>query len=249
MMCQLVARYFYPRSPCGERPARNTSMAGRITSFLSTLSLRRATLGAWKSCDVRGISIHALLAESDRNVIDSNCDFFHFYPRSPCGERLGCWMALNRLLRFLSTLSLRRATTDMRQRLIEFGISIHALLAESDLAAYPSVGSAFHFYPRSPCGERPPGESDQRHWLDISIHALLAESDLEIHQSRAVSRQFLSTLSLRRATTIMLYDTSSLIFLSTLSLRRATTWQKTNPNPKIFLSTLSLRRATQQCAI
>ena len=35
--------------------------------------------------------------------------------------------------------------------------------------------------------------------------------------------QFLSTLSLRRATvSFMLYDTTNLIFLSTLSLRRAT---------------------------
>ena len=35
-------RHFYPRSPCGERH-----------------------LGAWKSCHVCRISIHALLAESD----------------------------------------------------------------------------------------------------------------------------------------------------------------------------------------
>ena len=55
---------FYPRSPCGERP----SIAGRITSngtFLSTLSLRRATMIHPHSCNVR----------------------LNFYPRSPCGER------------------------------------------------------------------------------------------------------------------------------------------------------------------
>ena len=39
-----ATKNFYPRSPCGERPAKNTSMAGRIT-----------------------ISIHALLAESDQS--------------------------------------------------------------------------------------------------------------------------------------------------------------------------------------
>ena len=40
--------------------------------------------------------------------IDKHDDF---YPRSPCGER----------------------PTDMAKRLIELGISIHALLAESDI--------------------------------------------------------------------------------------------------------------------
>ena len=56
-------------------------------------------------------------------------------------------------------------------------ISIHALLAESDVAPVLAVGRARYFYPRSPCGERPQEESDQRHSPDISIHALLAESD------------------------------------------------------------------------
>ena len=58
-------------------------------------------------------------------------------------------------LAFLSTLSLRRATyTDLNSA---YGalISIHALLAESDLPKYP-IGC---------------------HWQNISIHALLAESD------------------------------------------------------------------------
>ena len=36
-------------------------------------------------------------------------------------------------------------------------ISIHALLAESDIAASCTVcPSPWHFYPRSPCGERRP---------------------------------------------------------------------------------------------
>ena len=79
--------------------------------------------------------------------------------------------------------------------------------------------------------------------------------------------EFLSTLSLRRATfanfdgfywwiisihallaesdsLCMLYDTSSLIFLSTLSLRRATIMIITISIASKFLSTLSLRRAT-----
>ena len=57
--------------------------------FLSTLSLRRATGLAGKVEDAINISIHALLAESDRYHRDDVPDFrCHFYPRSPCGERL-----------------------------------------------------------------------------------------------------------------------------------------------------------------
>ena len=59
-------------------------------------------------------------------------------------------------------------------------ISIHALLAESDLpAANLGDGRTIHFYPRSPCGERHHDSSDtQSKPAVISIHALLAESDL-----------------------------------------------------------------------
>ena len=125
-----------------------------------------------------GISIHALLAESDlRELLHSYQDFRFlstlslrratallalldhnlddFYPRSPCGERPGIlWVP--RPLRL---------------------ISIHALLAESDLYVVILSRIASYFYPRSPCGER---------------HVLP-------HGGKHVF-QFLSTLSLRRAT-------------------------------------------------
>ena len=38
-----------------------------------------------------------------------------------------------------------------------FMISIHALLAESDCSSVLSQQRIEHFYPRSPCGERPAG--------------------------------------------------------------------------------------------
>ena len=125
------------------------------------------------------------------------------------------------------------------------GISIHALLAESDV-----------------------GQKRLRQKLAISIHALLAESDVCVIQLIECRFVFLSTLSLRRATSIfMLPLVLILLFLSTLSLRRATSFiqikdtPKTNfyprspcgerqvhtlifANPVLFLSTLSLRRAT-----
>ena len=80
-------KYFYPRSPCGERPVKGICFNAKIPisihallaesdhqrlicaflrfSFLSTLSLRRATQAQSLYLAVPGISIHALLAESD----------------------------------------------------------------------------------------------------------------------------------------------------------------------------------------
>ena len=78
-----------------------------------------------------------------------------FYPRSPCGERLHY--------------------DNYNLHCVE--ISIHALLAESDLGQFQRVLLVGYFYPRSPCGER-------RH----------------LSKFNTSQRVFLSTLSLRRAT-------------------------------------------------
>ena len=79
----------------------------------------------------------------------------------------------------------------------------------------------------------------------ISIHALLAESDPLKAAKFNSFHEFLSTLSLRRATIISIVLSILLTFLSTLSLRRATIKICILLRlSKIFLSTLSLRRAT-----
>ena len=78
--------------------------------FLSTLSLRRATLNLPSSPIDKNISIHALLAESDKRR-HKNTSFHKL---------------------FLSTLSLRRATSARPETRRRDAISIHALLAESD---------------------------------------------------------------------------------------------------------------------
>ena len=57
---------------------------------------------------------------------------FYFYPRSPCGERRSHYRSSGPFKRFLSTLSLRRATYDTYAKVLRVNISIHALLAESD---------------------------------------------------------------------------------------------------------------------
>ena len=56
-------------------------------------------------------------------------------------------------------------------------ISIHALLAESDLHYFDFSGLWCDFYPRSPCGERRVHFDNFNLHCVISIHALLAESD------------------------------------------------------------------------
>ena len=172
----------------------------RNSRFLSTLSLRRATQEAIETFKRSWISIHALLAESDPKRLQAqlhgtqflstlslrratNCSKkatntnTHFYPRSPCGERLAVpdlgkrdvRISIHALLaesdavfkhpvmeylRFLSTLSLRRATGESNCAYLPGCISIHALLAESDpWTRLPKTGIC-DFYPRSPCGER-----------------------------------------------------------------------------------------------
>ena len=147
---------FYPRSPCGERPASHTNLPVQISvsihallaesdlgkidtrrsiqMFLSTLSLRRATVTRVARTPTTVVSIHALLAESD---------FSHL-------------RGVRKLFKFLSTLSLRRATI-VKMRIQVFNTS---------------------FYPRSPCGERPPRGRSVLLNNQVSIHALLAESDV-----------------------------------------------------------------------
>ena len=153
-LCGCLPRYFYPRSPCGERLANlrglyseaiflSTLSLRRATTifavrpydapiFLSTLSLRRATTEIWDVIAVITISIHALLAESDSRHTTTTHNDTNFYPRSPCGERRHVNAANFHLL----------------------GISIHALLAESDPFSRSGPMMRRYFYPRSPCGER-----------------------------------------------------------------------------------------------
>ena len=185
------------------RATRPRRLKSRRCVFLSTLSLRRATVTVLGIQHKVGISIHALLAESDvgREPTAGRNDKFlstlslrratfkppikthrqkHFYPRSPCGERpLKSCKGISYFI-FLSTLSLRRATGLGVGLYLVTEISIHALLAESDYQGQAGSAGCLHFYPRSPCGERRRRAANC--YLDklISIHALLAESDYRI---------------------------------------------------------------------
>ncbi len=101
------------------------------------------------------ISIHALLAESDKGV--PRKEFVEQLFLSTLSlRRATCFSMLSRyrMQAFLSTLSLRRATDRGHKVCNVFAISIHALLAESDQVFSGSVTESEDFYPRSPCGER-----------------------------------------------------------------------------------------------
>ena len=87
------------------------------------------------------ISIHALLAESDHSAGPWQAGYKDFYPRSPCGERRFDSGTFVPAEKFLSTLSLRRATHVNAPDFHSFRISIHALLAESDSKSAQNSGA------------------------------------------------------------------------------------------------------------
>ena len=127
--------------------------------FLSTLSLRRAT----RAASITPTASRNFYPRSPcgERLIDTSKDTIktvNFYPRSPCGERHDGLIASANFCKFLSTLSLRRATRINNVSTIRIT----------------------NFYPRSPCGERRRGAVPVILIILISIHALLAESDYSL---------------------------------------------------------------------
>ena len=100
---------FYPHSPCGERRVVSVQI-GRNVYFYP----------------------HSPCGERQHRTGDFN-GVHYFYPHSPCGERQTQEPKPTRQNQFLSTLSLRRATNDAINGCNPDYISIHTLLAESDL--------------------------------------------------------------------------------------------------------------------
>ena len=260
--------YFYPRSPCGER--------------LVILRKKDTPLT---------ISIHALLAESDKTARGpgdgTGVDFYprspcgerrqnqrqrkrkdDFYPRSPCGERPFVNRNCDLAQKFLSTLSLRRATYRQGEKQANQSISIHALLAESDqpatgrndkndiflstlslrratIISQHSEPDSGNFYPRSPCGERRKrGKVTGGYGRFLSTLSLRrATRKLPIREPTALHFYPRSPCGERQVDTLILAN--AVLFLSTLSLRRATVMRPVKfADAVLFLSTLSLRRAT-----
>ena len=151
----------------------------KAKEFLSTLSLRRATIASdFQHAKPAGFLSTLSLRRATRSLRQLQPALRHFYPRSPCGERHA-----------------RRAS---RQQ--PAGISIHALLAESDSK---------------------PKDLKSRRMVFLSTLSLRRATG-KSHKHAGSKLVFLSTLSLRRATFNPLKAFIILTFLSTLSLRRAT---------------------------
>ena len=192
--------YFYPRSPCGERHKDSLTDDVSTGDFYPRSPCGERQPSSTRKLTNMMISIHALLAESDICV---------------------CWMVPSRLL-FLSTLSLRRATTTIITICTVLRFLSTLSLRRATTIQHTQIDEHDDFYPRSPCGERHLrvldgskssiisihallAESDHYdnynlHCTEISIHALLAESDAVYVAVQSPASQFLSTLSLRRAT-------------------------------------------------
>ena len=150
------------------------------------------------------ISIHALLAESDRYGVGiAKID-----------------------LAFLSTLSLRRATEGPAKLPKQIRISIHALLAESDniincnsnfeqkflstlslrratISCQYLSSDFWNFYPRSPCGERHHAKKKINTTSHFYPRSPCGERPPPAPQGKSTNK-FLSTLSLRRATNLLM---------------------------------------------
>ena len=146
--------HFYPRSPCGERPL-----------FLRSGPMTHPYFYPRSPCGER-LPLRLVLVRR----------FYHFYPRSPCGERPANRTDPSAILDFyprspcgerpdlhafhghMHQISIHAllAESDLAMAIVYSGvvISIHALLAESDRGPRRSVHGPVYFYPRSPCGER-----------------------------------------------------------------------------------------------
>ena len=155
MRIQIFNTNFYPRSPCGERP-----------SFLD--------IDYYKT----RISIHALLAESDVSIIElieGGLVFLstlslrratqrfesaqghrnHFYPRSPCGERLALLTPPTRKPDFYPRSPCGERHGSPVRSSHDFNFYPRSPCGERRVARTPTTVLT-HFYPRSPCGERRP---------------------------------------------------------------------------------------------
>ena len=213
--------------------------------FLSTLSLRRATLPRNADCNYRSISIHALLAESDakpwrkyhtadisihallaesdalapkQNATQQRISihallaesdalirylintYHNFYPRSPCGERLISIALSTQPTRFLSTLSLRRATSALWM-VVNLPLFLSTLsLRRATSWRLAMILLCLYFYPRSPCGERLIHEANQASQGVYFYPRSPCGERLYKGYLVSFEPEFLSTLSLRRAT-------------------------------------------------
>ena len=126
-----ILTYFYPRSPCGER-LKGAAALFLPAAFLSTLSLRRATMSIMAGSPPGRVFLSTLSL-----------------------RRATLWASvIDRIVVFLSTLSLRRATHIVAHfhQVLQFLSTLS--LRRATIEQPCLISGIIHFYPRSPCGER-----------------------------------------------------------------------------------------------
>ena len=128
---RFCTRYFYPRSPRGERPIQLEPATG-VSLFLSALPARGATIVRFACCLLLRISIRAPREGSDKCCRLLILRDVNFYPRSPRGERRYFCFAI---LPFCISIRAPREGSDASTRHLhkDSGISIRAPREGSDL--------------------------------------------------------------------------------------------------------------------
>ena len=146
---------FYPRSPCGERLRRQRARRGPQHFY------PRSPCG-----------------ERHRTRRAVSYVTAYFYPRSPCGERLGIVCRNDFRCKFLSTLSLRRATESNRVDNVQDFVFLSTLSLRRATTVNFNVPPGLSLF-LSTLSLRRATHLTGIHGkvIVISIHALLAESD------------------------------------------------------------------------
>ena len=170
-------RYFYPRSPQGERQGRACAKI-KAYKFLSTFPARGAT-------------------SSITEMVPSSLSFLPTLPARGATEN---GHKGGRPRKFLSTLPARGATCTWEDR--DTAVSFLSTLPARGATPAGAIRNhaTRYFYPRSPRGERRADQGGQVFVFPISIHAPREGSDGVAFQGHFLDGVFLSTLPARGAT-------------------------------------------------
>ena|GEM_PF-1290070 len=217
------SRGFYPRGPCGPRPAR--PCATRSTpSFLSARPVRAATpsrppctsrVSFLSARPVRAatrtgrgrrsswfVSIRAARAGRDAQHVLLRRNASCFYPRGPCGPRpVGVRQGSDRrgvsIRAARAGRDLERKEREIQER--EFLSARPVRAATTPWARAWQLTSSF--YPRGPCGPRRPERPGPRRPGRVSIRAARAGRDPAAGFNALAEHPFLSARPVRAATT------------------------------------------------
>ena len=215
-------RYFYPRSPQGERQGRACAKI-KAYKFLSTFPARGATSSITEMVPSSLSFLPTLPARGATENGHKGGRPRKFLSTLPARGATELASSLAQQKRFLSTLPARGATHKARIHVLcksEFLSTLPARgatctwedrdTAVSFLSTLPARGATpagairnhatRYFYPRSPRGERRADQGGQVFVFPISIHAPREGSDGVAFQGHFLDGVFLSTLPARGAT-------------------------------------------------